>query len=199
MQRGKSADFAEERRFPEGGGSTKAESEKAETKQRSFLPNGGARNGKLTADLRLSALITNTAPFFCRLLTSGHGGCVLGRESMGAFFTNLQVRDASSQAICAALSRLADGRAYVSPAHKVKQVSSPAVSGGVPLCAGSAGGDTQRDAAVTRSRDGRATRAPLPGYPVSSAAEQHREDSGVKSKVTDFRRLWKMNSNLTFS
>jgi hypothetical protein len=35
---------------------------------------------------------------------------------MGAFFTNLHVRDASINAICATLPRLTDARAYVSPA-----------------------------------------------------------------------------------
>jgi len=34
---------------------------------------------------------------------------------MGAFFTNLQVRHASSKAICAALPKLTESRAYVSP------------------------------------------------------------------------------------
>lgn len=36
-------------------------------------------------------------------------------DCMGAFFTNLQVRNASSKAICAALPKLTDSRAYVSP------------------------------------------------------------------------------------
>jgi len=34
---------------------------------------------------------------------------------MGAFFTNLQIRNASTQAICAALPKLTQSRAYVSP------------------------------------------------------------------------------------
>jgi len=35
---------------------------------------------------------------------------------MGAFFTNLQVRNASTPSVCAAISRLIQSRAYVSPA-----------------------------------------------------------------------------------
>jgi len=34
---------------------------------------------------------------------------------MGAFFTNLQIRSTSTQAVCAALPKLTDSRAYVSP------------------------------------------------------------------------------------
>lgn len=36
---------------------------------------------------------------------------------MGSFFTNLQIRNASSKAVCAALPKVTDARAYVSPAH----------------------------------------------------------------------------------
>ena len=36
-------------------------------------------------------------------------------EHMGAFFTNLHLRDISSEAVCSALPALAIGRAYVSP------------------------------------------------------------------------------------
>jgi hypothetical protein len=36
-------------------------------------------------------------------------------ESMGAFFTNFQVRGASTKAICAVLPKLTDARAFVSP------------------------------------------------------------------------------------
>src|SRR6266404_4610009 len=34
---------------------------------------------------------------------------------MGAFFTNLQIRNASTRAICSALPKLTEDRAYVSP------------------------------------------------------------------------------------
>ena len=34
---------------------------------------------------------------------------------MGAFFTNLHVRDSSTQAVCQALPKLTPSRAYVSP------------------------------------------------------------------------------------
>jgi hypothetical protein len=47
------------------------------------------------------------------LIAKTHGGAV--GEVMGAFFTNLQVRNASTQAICAALPKLTQSRVYVSP------------------------------------------------------------------------------------